>query len=353
MEFGIQFFPCVSPDEKAASQYFEESLSLCELADSLGYSYIRTVEHYFERYGGYSPNPFLFLAAAAQRTTMCRLVTGAVLPVFNHPLKIAGEAGMLDAISNGRLELGVARAFLPHEFERFGVSLDESVARFDEGLSQIRQLLEGENISSEGKFYNFKNVTSLPRPTQKPRPAIWTAATSTPESFAKAGERGDKIMAIPIARGRLRELIGIYRSAWKSAGHPGSGHVMLAFHMFCHEDEREAIRIAKPPLIAYLRGIVDATKGWKQGASTKDYPNYDKMVDMLERQTFESQVESGSAWVGTPKMLIEQIGEFVESVGSFESASLQVNFGALALDDARLSMQLFSDRVIPHFKEGS
>ena len=44
--------------------------------------------------------------------------TGAVLPVFNHPLKIAGEIGMLDAISNGRLECGFGRAFLPHEFQR-------------------------------------------------------------------------------------------------------------------------------------------------------------------------------------------------------------------------------------------
>ena len=49
-----------------------------------------------------------------------RLVTGAVLPIFNHPLKLAGEIGMLDAISGGRLDVGFARAFLPHEFRRFG-----------------------------------------------------------------------------------------------------------------------------------------------------------------------------------------------------------------------------------------
>ena len=61
----------------------------------------------------------VFLAAAAQRTRTIRLVTGAVLPVFNNPLKLAGELGMLDAISNGRLDIGVARAFLPHEFATF------------------------------------------------------------------------------------------------------------------------------------------------------------------------------------------------------------------------------------------
>jgi alkanesulfonate monooxygenase SsuD/methylene tetrahydromethanopterin reductase-like flavin-dependent oxidoreductase (luciferase family) len=70
----------------------------------------------FKPYGGYSPNPLIFLTAVAQRTTKVRLITGAVPPAFNSPLKMAGEIGMLDGISAGRLELGFARAFLPHEF---------------------------------------------------------------------------------------------------------------------------------------------------------------------------------------------------------------------------------------------
>src|SRR5213075_1647705 len=116
-----------------AEAYFREALDLAEEADRLGYSHVRIVEHYFHHYGGYSPNPIVFLAAAAQRTRTARLITGAVLPVFNHPLKLAGEIGMLDAISGGRLEVGFARAFLPHEFRRFGRDMDESRARFDEG----------------------------------------------------------------------------------------------------------------------------------------------------------------------------------------------------------------------------
>ena len=67
------------------------------------------------------------MSAAAQRTKNMRLVTGAVLPVFNNPLKLAGEIAMLDAISDGRVDIGFARAFLPHEFRRFGISPDELV----------------------------------------------------------------------------------------------------------------------------------------------------------------------------------------------------------------------------------
>ena len=119
MQFGLQFFPDVRPDQKSGSDYFRDALRLAEESEKLGFSHIRIVEHYFHYYGGYSPNPMLFLAAAAQRTRRARLVTGAVLPIFNHPLKLAGEIGMLDAISDGRLDVGFARAFLPHEFRRF------------------------------------------------------------------------------------------------------------------------------------------------------------------------------------------------------------------------------------------
>ena len=119
-----------------------------------------------------------------------RLVTGAVLPVFNNPLKLAGEIGMLDAISGGRLDVGFARAFLPHEFRRFGVSPDESRARFQEGLDQVDLLLTTEGVSHRGQFHSFENVTSLPRPTQKPRPNFYIAATQTMESFEFAARRG-------------------------------------------------------------------------------------------------------------------------------------------------------------------
>src|SRR5246500_6031029 len=150
MRFGLQFFPDVRPDQKSGADYFRDALSLVEEADELGFSHIRIVEHYFHYYGGYSPNPMLFLSAVSQRTKRMRLVTGAVLPAFNNPLKLAGEIGMLDAISNGRLDVGFARAFLPHEFRRFGRSPDESVARFREGLEQVELLLTQENVSHRG-----------------------------------------------------------------------------------------------------------------------------------------------------------------------------------------------------------
>src|SRR5438874_5629219 len=165
MQFGVQFFPDVKPEQKAGAEYFREALTLAEEAEKVGFTHIRIVEHYFHYYGGYSPNPMVFLAAAAQRTRQARLVTGAVLPAFNHPLKLAGEIGMLDAISDGRLDVGFARAFLPHEFRRFGRSPDESVARFREGVEQVELLPTQENVSSRPEDSHLRET---PRSVREP-----------------------------------------------------------------------------------------------------------------------------------------------------------------------------------------
>jgi len=347
MEFGIQFFPNVGEPEKPAARYYDECLRLCELLDGYGYTHVRTVEHYFHVYGGYSPNPMMFLTAASQRTEKARLVTGAVLPVFNNPLKVAGEIGMLDGMSNGRIEVGLARAFLPREFRAFGVSLDESIARFDEGVEQIRRLLEEENVTCEGRFHSFRDVTSMPRPTQKPRPRFWTAALSTPESFEKAGRRGDWLMAIPIAGGKMAEFLGIYREAWKSAGHPGKGRIMLAFFMLCHEDREEAIRIAREPVDRYFSSLVDAASDWTTGETSADYRHYDKIIAQLKQENLDTQMAKKSAWVGTPDDLVEMIGAYDREVGGMDDASMQVNFTSVSYRDAERSLRLFGEKVIP------
>jgi alkanesulfonate monooxygenase SsuD/methylene tetrahydromethanopterin reductase-like flavin-dependent oxidoreductase (luciferase family) len=347
MEFGVQFFPDVRPEDKSAADYFRDCLALVDLVDPLGFTHVRIVEHYFHYYGGYSPNPIVFLAAAAQRTKKARLVTGAVIPAFNNPLKLAGEIAMLDAISGGRADIGYARAFLPHEFRVFGISPDESVARYREGLEQIDLLLREENVTSKGRFHSFENVTSLPRPTQQPRPKFYIAATFTLESFEYAGKMGYSLMAIPMASDKLEQLLGAYRKAWRDAGHPGNGEVMLAFHMFVDDDGERARRIAKPNLDGYFKSLLSAASEWTTGTTSTDYKGYDKKYEQLKAQTMESMIASGSALIGTPAEVIGQLERLSERIGGFEHASMQVNFHVLPQDEALRSMKLFGSTVIP------
>ena len=352
MKFGVQFFPDVKPEQKSAAQYFDEALALAEEGDRLGFSHIRIVEHYFHYYGGYSPNPIVFLAAAAQRTRHARLVTGAVLPVFNHPLKLAGEIGMLDAISGGRLDVGFARAFLPHEFRRFGRSPDESVARFREGLEQVELLLTEENVTHHGRFHVIENTTSFPRPTQRPRPKFYIAAQNTADSFAFAGRMGYSVMAIPLGGAVMRPLLAAYRGAWKAARHPGEGEVMLAFHMLCDTDGERARAFACPFIDDYLHSLVEAACDWLDGRTSQDYPGYDKVIAKLRQSCAADQISSGAAWIGSPVEIIDQIRRTQDEFGGYEHASLQVNFNMVPLNAARASMRLFAEQVMPCFTGG-
>ena len=349
MEFGVQFFPNVDPADVPAKRYFSQSLVLAEEAERLGFAHARIVEHYFHRYGGYSPNPLIFLSALSQRTKTLRLVTGAVLPVFNNPLKLAGEIGMVDALSDGRLDVGFARAFLPHEFRRFGVSPDESNERFREGLAQIERLLTEENVTDRGRFHSFENVTSLPRPTQRPRPKFYVAATQTPETFAFAGRKGYSLMALPLGA-KMRELFTLYRDAWRAAGHPGDGEIMVAFHMFCDEDRRRARDLAHDAFNAYFVSLAEVTHDWVAGLESKDYPGYRESMARMEAARLDSHIESGAAWIGTPDEINAIIARNVEDMGRFEHGSMQVNFTRLDADAALRSMRLFAREVMPRWR---
>src|SRR5438128_489895 len=94
MQFGVQFFPDVRPEEKSAEAYFQEALDLAEEADGLGFSHIRIVEHYFHYYGGYSPNPIVFLAAvypAGSAKILCRRIEHAGLVLIRRADGLFGD----------------------------------------------------------------------------------------------------------------------------------------------------------------------------------------------------------------------------------------------------------------------
>ncbi len=350
LRFGIQFFPDQREDKKSPVQYYDEAMHLIGLCDEYGYSHVRTVEHYFHHWGGYSSNPIVFLTAACQHTKTARMVTGAVLPAFNSPLKLASDLCMLDAFSNGRLDVGFARAFLPQEFRHFEIDIDESVARFEEGISQVQMLMEKENVTSKGKFHSFDSVTTMPRPTQKPRPNFYVAAVGTPDSFERAGKMGHWIMAIPGVGADPIALLETYRGAWKKAKHPGKPKMMMAVFMFCHENGDEALRIAKPHIEGHFAQIVDAMAEYSNGSPSKAYRNYDVFRAKVAEQTLESQIDSGAAFVGKPSDIIQQLERFDKACGGCDELSLQVNPFGMGVSIAETSMRLFGNKVMPYFK---
>src|SRR5438067_12875426 len=112
MQFGLSFLPDATPRTKSPADYYRDAVEFSVKADQAGLQFVKMTEHYLHAYGGYCPSPIAFLSGVATRTRRIRLLTGGILPVFHHPLQLAAETSMLDAISGGRAEVGFARAYL-------------------------------------------------------------------------------------------------------------------------------------------------------------------------------------------------------------------------------------------------
>jgi alkanesulfonate monooxygenase SsuD/methylene tetrahydromethanopterin reductase-like flavin-dependent oxidoreductase (luciferase family) len=124
---------------------------------------------------------------------------------------------------------------------------------------------------------------------------------------------------------------------------------MLAFHMFCDADGARARAFACPFIDDYLRSLVEAASDWLDGRTSRDYPGYDKVIAKLRQLRAADQIGSGAAWIGSPEEIVDQIRCTQDAFGSYQHASLQVNFNMIPLDGALASMRLFAEQVMPYF----
>jgi alkanesulfonate monooxygenase SsuD/methylene tetrahydromethanopterin reductase-like flavin-dependent oxidoreductase (luciferase family) len=351
VRFGINFFPSFRPEDSTTADYYDQCLRLAARADELGYNSIKTVEHSFYDYGGHSPNPCVFLSAVAARTRRIRLITGAVIPAFHHPAHLGGDLAMLDNMSKGRLDAGFGRAFLPKEFEVYGVPMSESRERFEEAIGMITRLWTEDRVTARGKFWQLEDVHLMPRPVQKPHPPIWIAAISSEESFAYAAKNGFNLMIVPYAGkpGVLPEFVKTYRKLWAQSGHkPGAEQIQVAQFCYVAEKGDEARRGFERICKRYLETFGDAVQSWK-GRNESDYPGYDKMVASILATTPDKIVAQGGAFVGSPDEVAAQVKQCIDSFGPIEP-SMQINFGGSSDAEAFRTLELLATKVFPRFK---
>ncbi|NDZ83500.1 LLM class flavin-dependent oxidoreductase [Streptomyces sp. SID10853] len=350
MKHGISLLPDCRPAARSARDYFQEVLTLSQIAEEEGLHYVKMTEHYLRDYGGYCPDPLGFLSAVAARTSTIRLMTGAIQAAFHHPVQIAAQTAMVDAISGGRLDVGFARAWLPYEFEVFGIPMDESRARFQATVNAVRRLWTEESVDEETPFFGFRRATSLPRPEQRPHPPVWVAAVRSRQSFAWIAEQGFGLLVTPPphkdALPGTREMVEVYLETFRSVhGTDAVPRVAVSVPMFVAETDEEAYRVADPFLREYLTVWAESAEDWS-GTTSKDYPSYEAMGQALRTMRIDDFRSVGTAVVGSPEQVVERAQHLTSQLHA-DTMLWQVDFGGQTLATMEPSLRRFASQVMP------
>jgi probable F420-dependent oxidoreductase len=134
--------------------------------------------------------PLTVLAFVAAVTKRVLLGTSVIVAIYRNPVLIAKIAATLDQLSQGRLILGLGAGWSVDEFDAVAQSFDERQEKTDEYLRVLKALFAEEQPSFSGTFYQVPKSIFLPRPVQKPAPAIWIGGNSK-RAMRRAAEFGD------------------------------------------------------------------------------------------------------------------------------------------------------------------
>jgi len=174
MDFGIFNLMGSREADKPTALVFGEVGEQTRLADALGYTIAWFAEHHFSNYC-LCASPLMMVAHCASITKQIRLGTAVVvLPLYN-PARLAAEIATADALSNGRLVLGIGAGYQPYEFERFGTDIAQNLEMTDEFCDILDLAFSRDFFSYNGKHYQMPETHIPARPVQNPLP-IYVAA---------------------------------------------------------------------------------------------------------------------------------------------------------------------------------
>jgi F420-dependent oxidoreductase-like protein len=161
---------------------YDDVLALASTAERLGFDGFFSSDHYMVMGGGAGlPGPtdaWTTLAGLARDTSRLRLGTLVTPVTFRLPGPLAIAVAQIDAMSGGRVELGLGTGWYEDEHKAYGVPfppLGERFERLEEYLAVVTGLWgtpEGERFSHEGRHYRVEDSPALPKPAQRPRPPI-------------------------------------------------------------------------------------------------------------------------------------------------------------------------------------
>lgn len=329
-------------DQQTQEQLYQEFLSLCDMADKGGMCTIWTGEHHGMNFT-IAPNPLLNLVDLAHRTENVRLGTGTVVAPFWNPIKLAGEAAMTDILTQGRLELGIARGAYSFEYERMTDNIDAWQAGecLREMVPAVKGLWAGD-YSHDGKHYQFPKTTSAPKPLTEDGPPIWVAARDI-NSHEFAVENDCNVQVTPLWQG-VEEVEGLIEKFNQACDtYKKRPKIMILQHAYVGKDEADLARAAKQlnEFYCYFGAWFKNERPINQGliqtltqAEIDAHPMYN--ADAMRRDLM----------IGTSQQIIDRLKHY-QDLG-YDEFSYWADSG-MSREQKETSLKRFIDEVMPAF----
>ncbi len=327
-------------------ELFENLTELTLMAEAGGFGTVWIGEHHSMEYT-VSPNPMPQLAYLAARTSTIRLGAGTIIAPFWNPIRVAGEAALLDVISNGRAEIGLARGAYQFEFDRMagGIPASSGGNHLRELVPAVRELWAGD-YAHDGEIWQFPTSTSVPKPVQQPLP-IWIAARD-PESHKFAVRNGCNVMVTPLMKGdeEVVDLRDKFQAALDENPDVPRPDLMVLRHTYVHPADEPDGWVAGATAVNRFYRTFDAWFGNK--TTPKDgFLEPSPESKFAERPEFGIDSLHRTAMIGTPDEVIERI-RYYQELGVDEYSFWCDN--GMSHDEKKRSLELFIEQVVPAFR---
>ena len=303
MDFSLYYFANHEAGDTDRNKY-GLIMESAKWADRNGFTRVWTPERHFHSFGGLSPNPSVLAAALAVCTDRIQLCSGSVVLPLHDPIRVAEEWAVVDNISGGRVGLGLASGWVPNDFviDDHQADFDNRKQIFEDKIRLLQRLWAGEAHTMVNPHGDEVSLQTIPRPIQTTLP-IWITAAANPETFRQAGEMGVNVLTHLLGQTTqaLAEKIKIYREAWRTAGHPGTGTTTLMLHTLVGSSDEEVHEMAREPMKRYLAASLNLAAAhleavpFLQRADELDVSSLsDDDVDQVLEASFEKYFHMGS-----------------------------------------------------------
>ncbi|QAB17314.1 LLM class flavin-dependent oxidoreductase [Leucobacter muris] len=311
------YYGDTSPGQSPARLYREIEQQVV-LGDALGYHGAWFTEHHFGSRGEI-PDPLSLIARLSGVTERIRFGTAIACAPYYHPIRLAEQAALIDALSGGRLDLGVGTGMTTEELSRvWGFEPGDAAQRAREIHEILRQAFDDGVVDFEGEHYSFSNVEISPPPGRPASDVIWTAAGSN--AIPLASQHGFRLMIprpLPLAE-RLR-INEEYRRAV-----PGGEVVHLRSGLVGPTAE-----IARERAVEFLReyAAIYLRTDWRGGPDSADFD------EIAERLSFA---------VGTASEVADKIWPWTEQFSGTEETAIQFHGPHVQHQHVLESIELFA-----------